>query len=407
MRISSNQQFASTVNSITDQQGKLTQYQQQISTGKGLLTPSDNPLGAAQAVELSFSSASVAQYQANQTVASSSLALEDQTLTSVSNTMQSVASLLVRAGGGSLTDADRASIAQELQSNRNQLLELSNTTDAHGNYLFSGFSANTPPFSSSPSGLGVVYNGDAGQRAIQISSTRNVPIGDSGDRVFRSVTLAASTPVSSSAHGNKGSGTISGVATRNTADPANNDAFAIQFSVAGGRTTYTVMDATTHKAVSSNQPYTAGATISLGGQSVMISGDPADHDSFEVHPAAQSGTDVFATLDTVIAALKVSGHGSAHEAALTNALTTAHTKVQNAADNVLAVRATVGGREQEVTSLAAVSGNVATQYQSDLSNLTSADIVGTISKFQQSQNLLQAAEQSFTSSQKLSLFNLL
>jgi flagellar hook-associated protein 3 FlgL len=92
---------------------------------------------------------------------------------------------------------------------------------------------------------------------------------------------------------------------------------------------------------------------------------------------------------------------------LTNALTTAHTKVQNAADNVLAVRATVGGREQEVTSLAAVSGNVATQYQSDLSNLTSADIVGTISKFQQSQNLLQAAEQSFTSSQKLSLFNLL
>jgi flagellar hook-associated protein 3 FlgL len=423
MRISTTQIYGATIAAINDQQSQMARLQQQISTGKGLLTASDDPVGAAQAVQLTISSSTLTQYQTNQQAATSSLQAEDGTLQSVQTLTGSIQQLLVKGGDASLNDSQRTQIAQELQSYRDQLMTLANSTDGQGNYLFSGFQVNTPPFANAASGAGAVYNGDAGQRAVQVSDSRTLPTSDTGSAVFMSVMPGASTAVSSAASTNTGAAVVGAVATTNAADPTNAHNWVISFQVSGTPTTpgstdgltitYTTQDMVggtppgTPAPASQPQAYTAGAAITVGGQSVTVSGVPANGDSFNVTPAAQSGTNIFTTLDTAIAALKVSAASSAGNAALTNALTTANAKVQNFSNNVLATRASVGGREQEVTALSTAAQTTSTQYQSQLQAITSVDWVGAVSQLKLAQTVLQGAEQAFTISQNLSLFNLI
>ncbi len=172
---------------------------QQISSGKRITTASDDPLGAAQAVNLTIQGAALSQYSTNQTQALSSLQLEDSTLSSVSNVMQSIQTQVVHVGDSSLTDADRGSIATTLQNYRDQLFGLANTTDSNGNYIFSGLKGGQAAISNDPSGGGVKYGGDFGQRSVQISSNRTVAVGDTAASVLQAVSPTESAAVSSAA----------------------------------------------------------------------------------------------------------------------------------------------------------------------------------------------------------------
>lgn len=118
MRISSAQFFQLNVSQMNDQQAQLAQLYQQISSGVSLQTAADNPAGAAQAVQLSMTSATLSQYATNQNAALASLQAEDQTLQSVSTVLTNTQSLLVRAGDGSMSDSDRSALATQLQGYR-------------------------------------------------------------------------------------------------------------------------------------------------------------------------------------------------------------------------------------------------------------------------------------------------
>ncbi|MBE0630499.1 MAG: flagellar hook-associated protein FlgL, partial [Burkholderia vietnamiensis] len=177
MRISSAQFFQLNVSQMNDQQAQLSQLYQQIASGVSLQTPADNPVGAAQAVQLSMTSATLSQYTANQSTALASLQAEDQTLQSVSTVLTGVQTLTVRAGDGSLADSDRAALATQLQGYRDQLMTLANTNDGAGTYLFAGVNNSSAPFTSSPNGT-VSYVGDSGTRQVQIGDSSSVAQGD-------------------------------------------------------------------------------------------------------------------------------------------------------------------------------------------------------------------------------------
>src|SRR5260370_39750983 len=126
MRISTSQFYNQNVQTMDNQQSQLNQLYQQLSSGVALQTPGDNPLGAAQAVQLTMTSATYTQYTANQNSAMSALHLEDTTLASVSSVMQSISTRIVEAGDASLSDANRGAIAKQLQGIRSQLPTLAN-----------------------------------------------------------------------------------------------------------------------------------------------------------------------------------------------------------------------------------------------------------------------------------------
>jgi len=411
MRIATSQLYSSTVLTMEDQQSQLLQIQQQISSGTSLATPGDNPIAAAQAVQLSATSATLNQYETNQNSALSTLGLEDSTLNSVTSTLRSISSLLQSAVNGSLNDQDRTALAQQLQGDRNQLLSLANTTDGTGHYLFAGFQASTPPFSNKSAG-GVDYAGDEGQRLVQVSSNRQIASSDTGTAIFMSVQPVGAAPVPAGAATNTGTGTIGAVTVSDPSAASNGTPYGIQFSTdATGALTYDVVDTSTTPptALETDQPYTDGQPITLGsGMSVTISGTPAAGDSFSVTQANQAGTDIFATIDSAIAALQAPAQGSpAAAATLQNALATAMTKVTNAHGNVTTLQASVGGREQELKALQSVTSTNGLQVQSDLESLTSTDMISAISQFEQLQNALSASQKTFVQTQGLSLFQYL
>ncbi|EKS69279.1 flagellar hook-associated protein FlgL [Burkholderia sp. SJ98] len=407
MRISSSQYFNLNVASMSDQQSTLSSMYQQISSGKRLLTASDDPLGAAQAVQLTMKSGALTQYGTNQTTALSALQQEDATLSSVSSALTSVQTQIVHAGDGSLTDSDRTAIANTIQGLRDQLFSLANTTDSNGNYIFSGLKGGTQPYTNDPSGVGAQYSGDYGQRTVQISEGRTIPVGDTGASIFGSVLPTESDPVSSAASTNTGTGTISGVSVSDTSNAANASTYTIKFLVSAtdGSTTYSVTSNPADSSLPTNVAYTGSTDIALGGQKVTIDGTPADGDTFSVEPAASGNNDIFATLDSLVNALKQPTGSPGAQAALTNTLTTIGTKVSNTFNNVLAAQTVVGGREQQVQSTQSAMQTSQTQTASDIANLTSIDLVSSISQYELTQSSLQAAQMAFSQIQKMSLFD--
>lgn len=409
MRISSSQYFTLNVQSMNDQQATLANMYQQIASGNKLQTASDNPLGAAQAVQMTAQAATLAQYTTNQSAALTSLQQEDSTLGSVTSVMQSIQTLVNRAGDGTLNDTDRASIAQEISGYRNQLSSLANTTDSSGNFIFGGFQTGKSPFTDNTTGSGATYVGDNGNRVVQISDTRTISTGDTGASVFQGTSAAESDAVPAGATTNTGTGTIGAVSTTDPHNSGNSSTYAITFSSA---TTYSITTTSATGVVTPGTAtaYTAGQPITVGGQSVAISGAPAAGDKFTVTPANtgnSSDTDIFTTLDNLVTALQQPAPAGASAATLTNALATAGTKINNTYNNVLTVQASVGGREQEVKATQATTATASTQTASSLADLTSVDLASAISQYELTQTALQGAQQAFASIQKMSLFQYL
>ena len=115
MRISSNTIYELGIASMQRQTSALVNTQQQLASGRRMLSPADDPVAAARALDVSQSLAMERQYGANADRAADSLALEDSTLASMGRVLQDVRSLAVNAGNAVLNASDRASLALEIQ----------------------------------------------------------------------------------------------------------------------------------------------------------------------------------------------------------------------------------------------------------------------------------------------------
>ena len=404
LRISTNAIYQAGTTQLNTLQGQMAKTQMQLSTNKRMLSAADDPIGSAKALELTQSQSMNTQFGTNRTNAKSSLSLVDKTLTDVSNQIQDIQSLIVTAGNGGYTQSDREALATELEGRMADLLGSANTTDGTGTYLFSGYKTTTLPFTQTPTGA--TYQGDQGQRMLQVGSARKMAISESGSAIFEANVTGNGTFVTQAAGTNTGGGIISPGAVTDTTKLTGHD-YAIDFQVTGtpAVTTYTVTDNSTSPgtAVLSNEPYTAGAAISFDGVSFDIKGAPADGDSFSVQPSQKQS--VFTTITNLIQTLRSPSDGSAGKAALANKLNTASLNMKNALDNVLTVQASVGSRLKEVDSLDSTGDDLNVQYQTTLSGLQDLDMVKAISLYTQQQQTLQAAQVSFKTMSGLSLFN--
>ena len=183
-RISTNLSQQLGINSILLQQSKVNYTQQQISLGKRIISPSDDPAGSVQLLDLSQAVSRLEQFQANNDYAQNRLGLSESTLQSVTSNLQRVRELAVQGFNDVNTPTDKQSIAQEMYQRLDEILALANTKDANGDYLYAGFNTQTKPFTgSSESGL-YTYTGDQSQRFIEIGEDRSLADGNSGAEVF-------------------------------------------------------------------------------------------------------------------------------------------------------------------------------------------------------------------------------
>lgn len=189
MRISSIQAFNNGVSGLGRNYSNLIRTQEQISSGNRILTPADDPVASVRLLQLQQQQAVLGQYKENLTAAKNSLTQEETTITSVVNVLQRIRELAVQAGGGALSADDRKAIAKELGEREGELLNLMNSRNARGEYLFSGFLGKTEPFQRNPDGT-YSYSGDEGQRSLQVAGSSYVAINDNGKRLFEDVSNA-------------------------------------------------------------------------------------------------------------------------------------------------------------------------------------------------------------------------
>ncbi|MBV8467139.1 MAG: flagellar hook-associated protein FlgL [Burkholderiales bacterium] len=183
MRIASSTIYANSVYNMDNLQVSLNQQQEQLSTGRKVLTPSDDPVASARSLDLTQAQSQNTQYQANISSANSALSLTESNLGQVVTVIQDIQQLAVQSGDAALTSTEKGIIASDIQAKYQQLMGLANSTDGNGQYLFSGYAGATKPFNETSFG-NVNYQGDDGQRLVQISTSRQVPVSDSGSSIF-------------------------------------------------------------------------------------------------------------------------------------------------------------------------------------------------------------------------------
>lgn len=395
MRLSSATIYNQNLNSMLSQQSAYQEAALEVSSGTRVSKPSDDSLAASQAVTVRQSIAANQQYADSRASITTALSQEESTLDSVNDAITSAMTLVVQAGNGTLSDADRESIATSLQGIYDTLVTLANSTDSNGNYLFAGYQSQSPAFAENAAGE-LVYQGDDNVVSQQVSATQSMASGDNGASVFLSVSSSAG--FIAKAGGNSGTLTFTGPDIADTHDASYGSGFTLTFSSAA--------DGSAQYSVDGADPvaYTDGETLEINGLSLTLSGTPADGDSLTVSAAADADPDVFATLKNLIAVLQTPVQDAADQAALSNTLSTASRELGNAQDNVLTVITSVGARLSQVEVLDTIGDDLALSYTERLSGLVDADYTESISRYVTLQVSMQAAQQTFASVQQLSLF---
>ena len=401
IRVSTYTMFQNGEQAISTAESQLMQTELQLSTGKRINSPSDNPIGAANVASLDTTVSQLTQFQSNQTEAQLQLNQADSTMSSMVGLVQDAQQRLIQAGDASYSDSQRAALAQGLQGDLNQMVGLANTSDGQGGYLFSGSQESAPPFSQT--GNTVTYSGDATLQSIQVSQNRLLQVKFSGDDIFQKMRPGNGSFVTAAAAGNTGSGVIDAGSVTNPS-ALTGDNYTISFAVSGSGTTYQVQDTTKNQNVTSGS-YTSPTTIAFDGLKVTLSGTPANNDSFTVAPAGYQS--IFTTMANAIAALQQPADTPAAAAQLQTSLGSALASMGQALDHVTLKQAQVGNQLQQLNSYSTLNSDRALQANSALSSIQDLDYAKAASQMAQQQTIYQAALQSYSAISKLSLFNYL
>ena len=400
MRISTAEFTAQAILAIDNQSSALQTTQNQLSTGLAVQTAADNPVAASQIVQLSQQQAQLTQYGTNLQSAQTRLTLEESSLSTATTNLQSIRDLVVQAGDATLNDSNRAQIATQIQTQIQALLGTANTKDSNGEYLFSGYATQTQPFATDSNG-NVSYQGDAGNRLIQISADQSVADSDTGASAFMNVAAGNGTFTTSANAANTGSGIIDSGSVLDSAQwlPDN---YTLTFT---SPTSYQIVDNTTATTVVPNGTYTSGTAIQFQGVQVSVSGAPAAGDSFAVAPSANQS--MFATLTQLTTALSQPADTAAAKAQLATSLGNALTNIDQNINHLSTVSASVGGRLNMLTAQTTTNTATSTALTTQQSSLQDVDYAAAVSTLSQQMVGLQAAEQSYAAISQLSLFKYL
>ncbi len=397
MRISTYSAFQRGLDMMQRIQAGLDRTQQQISTGRRLLAPSDDPIAAARSLELRESLARIEQFDRNGEIARNRLNFEETALVSVNDVLQRVRELAIQANNDTQSAEGRRQIAAEMRERIDQLVALANQRDGTGRYLFAGTRDTTAPVSVA--GGAWVYNGDQGQRLIQIGEDRQIPDGDSGADVFFSVKDGNGTFSTRAVATNSGDGVLG---PGSVLDPAqyDRDTYTIRFTAPGS---YDVLDS--GGAAVTSGAYTPGASIAFRGIEVTLEGSPAAGDDFVVEPSRNR--DLFGIVAELAGVLETPADDAAARAALHNGVNGALADLDQAIGQILDVRTQVGTRLAAIESQADTNASLSLTIQSTVSGIEDLDYAEALSRLSIQATTLEAAQQTFVRTQSLSLFNYL
>ena len=396
MRISTSNSYSNAIDSLVERQSKLSDTQEQMTTGKRVNRASDDPAAAARAERALASERRVIADQRAVDASNNAMTLTESALGDADALLQEARDAIVAAGNGGYSDADRLTVANQLAGLREQLFSVANRTDGAGSHLFGGQGSTHTPFIDVPGG--VQYSGTAGPS--QAASGEALPLALDGRSIWMTARTGngvfATRAVTATGTAWIDGGTVT--------DPSaiTGSTYSVQFSVVAGTTTFSVLKDGAPTA-QTNVAFTPGQSVQIDGMSAKINGQPANGDSFELAPSTAS-LSVFDTLDRAIADLKTPNR-TPTQIAQTNAANLGN--IDSVLGQVLGGRSQVGELLNRVDAVSGRLSALKLANQTERSNAEDLDMTQAISEFSNQQTGYDAALKAYSLVQRLSLFNYL
>jgi flagellar hook-associated protein 3 FlgL len=408
MRLSFNMKFNAGLDGIINTQNKMNRAQDQLTKQTRILTPADDPAASAKVLGLDQNLEQVAQFQSNSILLKNNLALEETILTNMRTSIDRASVLSIASGNGAYTIEERRAVAQEIRNIQTELLDLMNSRNAEGGYIFSGFQDKVQSYQFNAATGVYEFQGDDGQKALQISPTIALPGNDSGKFVFESVNARYKTTAAVISAGGATNATVAvenqsqfDAFYRNNYDsqtPANND-YSV---VLTAPSTYEIQRNGSALVPPVSGSFTPDSAISFKGLSITITGAAAVPGQVDFSLQPPQKKNILTTLGEFITALEdpnVSGFN------FNEAISDSMTQITATASNIDSYLSSIGGRVNVLDSVFNTNEDLTINNKTYRADLAEVDYAAALTEITKQEIALQAISNTFVKVSGVSLFD--
>jgi len=406
MRVSTAQFYLQSSQQMSSKTSDVNERMAYLTSGKRVLTAKDDAVSFGTLAGYKNDLANIEKYKRNIDRAESHNNLQEVVFADAEKILDKIKQDMLLANNGRMSTEDLQTLADQVRNSFDQLLDIGNTKNENGDYIFSGYQTELQPFSQQTDGT-VSYSGDSGVNEIQVAKNIKIATNQAGDAAFINVANA-----------------IGDFSATYPTMPANTSGIAVEsatvtdrnlYNVSSGPFTFATDPITNNLTVTDNTPavvfpvlpalpapYVAGQTISFQGVDVTLSGNPLPGDSFVLN--AQEEISIFDTVNSAIAWMEqgtVSVDQEQHQVDYNTVLT----QINSAMSHISSRRVDSGVRLQVLDNQKNRHLDAELSTSSNKGKIEDLDFAKAISEFEQAKIALQASQQAFSKVQGLTLFN--
>jgi len=406
-RVSTANMYDSSVRNLSTRQKTLVDLQENLTSGKRVVRPSDDPVAAAQAERALTRISRIQTEQRALEVQRNAITQAETTLGDAIGLVQEMRQLMVGAGGGALKNEDRKTYANQIQSLQEQLRDVINRKDTNGipllGALGSALQPFTGPLTGSPDYLFAGLPGQASSDSTSIATTVDGHAALMFDPVRDGIYGASVTQA-------PGSSLVTSAVTTSNRDVLAGAGYELQIGgvTTSGGNTQVQYSLTKNGVAVPGGPFTASAvtgqpipiTITDGGVSVMnfsLQGTPVGGDKVGLQPSPS----LMSSIDSAIKG--ITNATSSTQAAQTVSQALAH--MDAGIERLSNIRGYAGELLNRADRITGDQESRSIQLEADRSRAEDLDMLKGISDFQNANVGLEAALKSYAQVQRLSLFN--
>ena len=401
MRITTNMIYDRNLASMSKVSERQNTAYNQLMTGDKFSRSGEDPAGMSQKMALTKEIDLFKQYGVNGSLLENSLGHEETVLTSLNSAMMSAQTLIQKANNSAMGAEERSAIASELEGLQKQMFDLMNSKNSQGEFIFGGNQSKTQPFVKDASG-NYVFQGDTGQRSIQVSPTVQIPANDSGFDLFEMVATRR-TASGTSANIKVGVGDQGNFESfyRNNYDASlANNQFTVSTQI-GPPETYDIQNSQGVIVQGPALPYTAGNAISFNGLELTLDLPAGGADQTFVLDKPVNDNVLNGMSDFISALRDPSLSADGFQLAVADATT----HMNNARTKIDRGLGELGGRMNSLEQVMGSNDGLSTLNQQARAKVSEADMYEVIAALSKEDAAMSASQLAFGKISKLTLFD--
>jgi flagellar hook-associated protein 3 FlgL len=400
MRVSTAQFYLQSSNQMTNKSADVNERMAYLSSGKRVLTAKDDAVSFSSLAGYKDDLANIQKYKRNIDRAESHNNSQEITFKNAEQILEKIKQDMLLANNGRMSSEDLQVLADQVKNSFSELLDIGNSKNENGDYIFSGYQTELKPFSQQSDGT-VDYQGDSGVNELQVAKNIKIATNQTGDASFMNVANAIGDFTANYTTNTSGvaleSANVTNRGVYNTS-PLPHD-YTFSFDAVSGD--LTVTDSATNVVVPT-APYVAGQTVSFDGIDVKLSGNPLPGDSFVM--SEKEEVSIFETINNAVKWMEkgtVSTGQEQHQVDYNTILN----QLNSAMSHITSRRVDSGIRLQVLESQKDRHLDTELAITSSKGRIEDLDFAKAISEFEQAKIALQASQQAFSKVQGLTLFN--